>query len=193
MASEKKDTVGVSPSQESGGEDLLQSLLGQLVQDAIEREFAKHIGAGPWERTSRRRRWRNGSKKRRLKTRVGNLELRVPKDREGRFQPSLFARYQHSERALVLDPSPALCSMSLRSSGETTDKPALDPRPHPTRLARRPPPPSPAPPPPPALFSSSPPPSPPPAVRSFVPGAAPHRRATYFPGTTAPTPVRFPP
>ena len=102
MASETKNTVAVEPLQAGGGEDLLQSLLGQLVQEAIEREFEKHIGAGRWERSPERRGWRNGSKKRRLRTRVGSLELRIPKDREGRFQPSLFARYQRSERALVL-------------------------------------------------------------------------------------------
>lgn len=102
MASEKKSSVVVDSPQAGGAEELLRRLVGELVQEAIEREFEQHIGAGRWERSSRRRGWRNGSKKRRLKTRVGNLTLRVPKDREGRFQPSLFARYQRSERALVL-------------------------------------------------------------------------------------------
>jgi putative transposase len=37
-----------------------------------------------------------------LHTRVGTIELRIPKDREGRFQPSLFERCQRSEKALVL-------------------------------------------------------------------------------------------
>ena len=32
---------------------------------------------------------------------VGTLELRIPRDRSGEFQPSLFARYQRSEQALV--------------------------------------------------------------------------------------------
>jgi transposase-like protein len=33
---------------------------------------------------------------------VGTLTLRVPRDREGRFSPSLFGRYRRSEKALVL-------------------------------------------------------------------------------------------
>jgi transposase-like protein len=41
---------------------------------------------------------------------VGTLRLRIPKDREGRFQPSLFERYQRSEKALVL----ALTEMYVR-------------------------------------------------------------------------------
>ena len=37
-----------------------------------------------------------------LKTRVGRLNLLVPKDREGRFQTELFEKYQRNEKALVL-------------------------------------------------------------------------------------------
>lgn len=102
MASAKENTAAFDPTQAGGGEDLLRTLLGQMVQEAIQLEFEKYIGAERWERTPERKGWRNGSKKRELKTRVGPFVLRVPKDREGRFQPSLFARYQRSERALVL-------------------------------------------------------------------------------------------
>lgn len=38
---------------------------------------------------------------RRLITRVGTMELRVPQDRQGRFSTQLFERYQRSEKALV--------------------------------------------------------------------------------------------
>jgi hypothetical protein len=37
---------------------------------------------------------RNGYKPRKLKTRVGTLELLVPQDREGTFSTQLFAHYQ---------------------------------------------------------------------------------------------------
>jgi putative transposase len=83
-------------------EDLLRRMLNELVQEALEKEFERFMGAGPWQRSGDRQGWRNGRKPRRLRTRVGTLELRVPKDREGRFQPALFARYQRSEKALVL-------------------------------------------------------------------------------------------
>src|SRR5206468_368240 len=45
---------------------------------------------------------RNGYRPRTLHTRVGTLTLLVPQDREGTFQTALFARYQRSEKALVL-------------------------------------------------------------------------------------------
>jgi putative transposase len=106
MALEDKGRRAPAPTQDvallSGGEDLLRRLLGELVQDALEKEFERFVGAGRWQRSESRRGWRNGYKRRRLRTRVGTLELRIPKDREGEFQPSLFARYQRSEKALVL-------------------------------------------------------------------------------------------
>ncbi len=46
-------------------------------------------------------RYRAGYYTRGLVTRIGKLELRVPRDREGRFSTELFARYQRSEKALV--------------------------------------------------------------------------------------------
>ena len=46
--------------------------------------------------------YRNGSYTRQLTTRVGTLDLEVPRDREGTFQTHLFDRYQRSEKALVL-------------------------------------------------------------------------------------------
>lgn len=84
-----------------GPDDLFRRMMEALVQAGVEREFERHMGAERWQRTPERRGWRNGSKRRRLKTRVGTIELRVPQDRHGRFQPSVFERYQRSEKALV--------------------------------------------------------------------------------------------
>lgn len=44
----------------------------------------------------------NGHRPRNFHTRVGTLALLIPRDREGHFCPTLFARYQRSEKALVL-------------------------------------------------------------------------------------------
>src|SRR5438270_5511682 len=62
---------------------------------------AEHVQAEPYERTQERRGDRNGYKPRQLTTRVGTLQLRVAQVRDGSFSPELFARYQHSEQALV--------------------------------------------------------------------------------------------
>jgi len=60
-----------------------------------------HLQAKSYQRTKRRRDYRNGYKSRELKTRVGTLELLIPQDREEEFQSELFARYQQSEKTLV--------------------------------------------------------------------------------------------
>jgi len=82
--------------------DVMRTMMQTLVQETIQQEFDAFLGAGRFQRSPERSGWRNGSKARVLKTRVGRLELRIPKDREGRFQPSLFERYERSEKALVL-------------------------------------------------------------------------------------------
>lgn len=82
-------------------EDLLRAMVQGLVQETIQAEFDQFIGAGPFKRSDTRRGWRNGFKPRTFKTRVGKLVLRIPQDRQGRFQPSLFERYERSEKALI--------------------------------------------------------------------------------------------
>lgn len=91
-------------------EDALRAMLQTLIQETLEREFTQYLGAAPFERSAARRGLRNGHRRRRFLTRVGPVELRVPRDRAGRFQPSLFARYQRSEQALVF----ALIEMYLK-------------------------------------------------------------------------------
>lgn len=85
-----------------GGEDFLRGLVERVVQQVLEAEMTSFLGADSYERGPERRGWRNGYKPRMLKTRVGELELMVPKDRDGEFQTELFERYQRSEKALVL-------------------------------------------------------------------------------------------
>jgi transposase-like protein len=85
-----------------GGEDFLRGLVERVVQQVLEAEMTSFLGAASYERGPDRRGWRNGYKPRTLKTRVGELELMVPKDRDGEFQSELFERYQRSEKALVL-------------------------------------------------------------------------------------------
>lgn len=82
-------------------DDAMRQMLTTLVQETLEREFTQFVGAQPHERTAARRGWRNGHRVRRYTTRVGTLELRVPRDRAGLFQPTLFARYERSEQAFV--------------------------------------------------------------------------------------------
>ena len=99
----KRQGIGIVEGwQGLGEEDFLRRLVERVVQQVLEAEMTSFLGAGAYERNAERRGWRNGFKPRVLKTRVGKLELLVPKDREGQFQTELFERYQRSEKALVL-------------------------------------------------------------------------------------------
>jgi len=84
-----------------GGEDFIRQLVERTVQQVLEAEMTSFLGAESYQRNGERRGWRNGFKPRTLKTRVGELELMVPKDRDGEFQTELFERYQRSEKAFV--------------------------------------------------------------------------------------------
>jgi putative transposase len=78
-------------------------LLEHLLAAAMEDEVGRHLGAGRHERVEGRRGYRNGYKPRTLKTRVGALDLAVPQVRACEpYHPSMFARWQRSERALLV-------------------------------------------------------------------------------------------
>ena len=93
--------------------DLLQGLFAReqgprrllefMANEAMRAEVAAHVGAAPHERSEARRGRRNGTKSRTLETRVGGLELDVPQVRGCEpYRPSLFNRWQRSERALLV-------------------------------------------------------------------------------------------
>jgi putative transposase len=82
--------------------EFLKNLLAESLQSILQDEFNRFINAGHYERNDNRRSYRNGSYTRTIKTRVGQIELEVCRDRDGLFQTELFRRYQRSEQALVL-------------------------------------------------------------------------------------------
>ncbi|MBK6805011.1 MAG: IS256 family transposase [Betaproteobacteria bacterium] len=81
--------------------ELFKELLRESLQEALAAEMTEAIGAEPGERSADRVGYRSGYYSRSLVTRIGKLELRVPRDREGKFSTELFERYQRSEKALV--------------------------------------------------------------------------------------------
>ena len=81
--------------------DLMKSLMKEALQEVLEGEMTEFLGAAPSERTEERQGYRAGHYGRNLITRIGKLELRVPRDRSGEFSTALFERYARSEKALV--------------------------------------------------------------------------------------------
>lgn len=81
--------------------DFLRQALEVLSQMLIELEAEQQIGAGKHERSPGRTNQRNGYRKRRWETRVGEVELEIPKLRRGSFYPSLLEPRRRSEKALL--------------------------------------------------------------------------------------------
>lgn len=81
--------------------DFLKELMQPMLQQLLETEFSEFLGALPYERSEGRKGHRAGFYSRGLVTRVGKIELRVPRDRAGEFSTELFERYSRAEKALV--------------------------------------------------------------------------------------------
>lgn len=82
--------------------DVLREMVRTMLEEVMEEELTRLVGAERHERTEERRGYRNGHKERRWKTRVGELELRVPQARDSEpYRPSFLARWERSERALL--------------------------------------------------------------------------------------------
>jgi len=98
-----EDTRLPTPAREAlvDDPDFLRDVVQGVLQRLLEAEITEHVQAAPFERSDKRRGYRNGYRERQLKTRVGKLHLLVPMDREGTFRTELFERYQRSEKALV--------------------------------------------------------------------------------------------
>jgi putative transposase len=77
---------------------LLESVLNQILQA----QATEQLQAEPYERTDKRKGYRNGTRPHTLTTRVGTIALHVPRFRNGQFSTEMFARYQRSEQALIL-------------------------------------------------------------------------------------------
>ncbi len=97
-----RDLLGIWQEASGQGEDGLRKVMETAIQRILEEELTSFLNAESHERTQDRRGYRNGYKPRTLMTRLGRMELLVPKDREGQFQTELFERYQRNEKALVL-------------------------------------------------------------------------------------------
>jgi transposase-like protein len=88
-------------AQMEGDIDFLREGMRVLSQAVMELEVSQQLGAGRYERTPERTGQRNGYRERPWDTRVGTIELRVPKVREGNYYPSLLDPRKRAERALV--------------------------------------------------------------------------------------------
>ena len=74
---------------EKGGDvDFLRELVREVVHELMEAEVSQHCGAQRHERSEQRQDQRNGYRTRRWDTRLGSMELQVPRLRHANYLPS---------------------------------------------------------------------------------------------------------
>ena len=84
-----------------GDVDFLREALRVLVEGIMDAEVSSRIGAEYGERSPERVTQRNGYRSRAWDTRVGTMDMHIPKLREGSYFPSLLEPRRRSERALL--------------------------------------------------------------------------------------------
>ena len=82
-------------------DDVSKNILTTVFNQLMENQRTEYIQAKEYERTENRQSQRNGYYERSFTTRVGTLELKVPRTRDGHFSPTVFERYQRNEKALM--------------------------------------------------------------------------------------------
>jgi putative transposase len=87
-------------AQVEGDADFLKEGVRALSQALVEIEVEYHVGAACHERSLVRTGQRNGYRQRLWDTRVGGVELRIPRVRDSSYFPSLLEPRRRAERAL---------------------------------------------------------------------------------------------
>src|SRR5881296_1774837 len=95
--------------------DVIRESVRAVAQELMECEVSELIGAELGERTEDRATHRNGYRPRRWDTRAGEIELQIPKIRQGSYFPSFLEPRRRSEQALLAVVQQAyVCGVSTR-------------------------------------------------------------------------------
>ena len=84
--------------EKAGEGDFLRAVAEAVLQLLMEADVEGLIGAGRYERNGERMTWRNGYRDRALDTRLGSLQLRIPKLRQGSYFPPFLEARKVSEK-----------------------------------------------------------------------------------------------
>ena len=76
-------------------------MLTTIFNQLMEKQRTEYINVEEYSRGDERVSQRNGFYERGYTTRIGTLELKVPRTRDGEFSPTIFERYQRNEKALI--------------------------------------------------------------------------------------------
>ena len=100
--------------------DVIRESVRAVAAELMEAEVSELIGAAHGERTEDRATHRNGYRPRRWDTRAGEIELQIPKLRQGSYFPGFLQPRKRSEQALVTVVQQAYCAASARAASTSS-------------------------------------------------------------------------
>lgn len=101
----------------------MKEMFRDVIQTAMEVEMDEELGRERCQRSQepegKPRNYRNGYSKKTVKTQLGEIDIKVPHDRNGSFEPQIISKYDHNadgmeEKILSL----YACGMSQRDISE---------------------------------------------------------------------------
>lgn len=80
----------------------LKELFKDVLEEVLQCELEEQLGYEKHERRANGAptNYRNGSTKRKLKTQIGEVEIEVPRDRNGKYEPQIIEKYQRNADGL---------------------------------------------------------------------------------------------
>lgn len=81
----------------------MKEMFADVLQETLHAEMDDHLGFDKSERrndSSEKKNYRNGSTKRTLKTQLGEVQINVPRDRNGEFESGIIGKYQRNADGL---------------------------------------------------------------------------------------------
>ena len=97
-------------------DEAFRKLLQTSLNSILKAESEEQLHAAPYERSDDRTDSRNGTRERGLVTRIGKIELQVPRHRNQPFKTMIFDNYTRSEAALIA------CMVEMVINGVSTRK-----------------------------------------------------------------------
>src|SRR3954454_3321642 len=87
--------AGLGPEEITGAGGLVTQLAGRVLETALGAELTEHLGYPPGQAPpGGAGNTRNGSTAKRLRTELGTVEIKTPRDRNGSFEPQLVGKRQ---------------------------------------------------------------------------------------------------
>lgn len=78
-----------------GVQELIKELSGSLIQELLQGELENELGYSKWDYHNKTTsNSRNGYSEKTLKSSQGEIDIKVPRDRNGEFEPQLIKKYQ---------------------------------------------------------------------------------------------------